>query len=152
LTELTSFAFYFVRFTQRVTLPNSAPLKNAASTYELIDLAEGQLPRATFLGIRFERLHGKSTYTIDSEDFCALEAHFGSSTSWPQSTEEYGSRHHHSHPVQLLARHTLFDALPLPLRMTKASGNDEPARHCLACYRQEKKWVASKPSTLLSCS
>jgi hypothetical protein len=50
LTELTSFAFYFVRFTQRVALPNSAPLKNAASTYELIDLAEGQLPMIEYWG------------------------------------------------------------------------------------------------------
>jgi len=64
------------------------------------------------------------------------------STSWPQSNEEYGiAGNHQSHPVQLLSTHTLFDALPLPLSMPRVARNKELNNPRLAF--RSKSWSSS---------
>jgi len=61
---------------------------------------------------------------------------FGTSVTSPESTEEAGSRHYQSHPVQLLASILFLTRYRCLLRMTKAFGDRELARSsrvaCLA--------------------
>ena len=73
---------------------------------------------------------------IDSEDFCAYDGHFWCFYVWPQSSEEYGSRHYQSHPVQLLASIlflTRYRCLCVWQKLPETKRSSRVA--CLACCK-----------------
>jgi hypothetical protein len=76
------------------------------------------------LGIRSERLHdSRHLHYRQREPLRQWQSFSGLLRRGLSQSEEYGVEHAESHPGSIARAHTLFDALPLPLRMTRAAKN-----------------------------